>query len=55
MLPELIMIDVVIALNSCFLDSPVHAFDLPIGPGMFDLGQAVINFMLAADPVKDVR
>ena len=45
MLPELVMAVVVIALNSCFLDGSVHAFDLPIGPGMFDLGGPVLDLI----------
>ncbi len=53
--PELAMVVVVIALNSCFLDRPVHAFDLPICPGMLDLGQSMFDFMLAANTIKDVR
>ncbi len=34
---------VMIALDGCFLDRPVHAFNLAIGPGMFDLGEAVFD------------
>ncbi len=34
---------VVITLHGGFLDGPVHAFDLTVGPGMIDLGQPVFN------------
>ena len=37
-----------------FPDRAVHAFDLTIRPGVFDLGQPVLNLMLAAGPIKDM-
>ena len=45
---------VVVALNCCFLDGPVHAFNLTVGPRMLDLGEPVLNAMFMANPVKDV-
>jgi hypothetical protein len=38
----------VVALDGGFLDGPVHAFDLPIGPGMVDLCHAMFDAMLTA-------
>ncbi len=48
------MIIVVKAFDGGFLDRPVHTLNLPIGPGVLYLGQAVIDPVLIADPVKDV-
>lgn len=48
------MVVVVEALHGRFLDRAVHAFDLTIRPGVLDLGQPVLNLMLAADPIKDM-
>lgn len=39
---------VVIALNGGFLDGQAHAFDLPFGLRMFDLGEAVLDIVLLA-------
>jgi hypothetical protein len=51
---QLLVVVVVKAFDGCVLDRAVHAFDLAVGPGVFDLGQPVLNLMLAADPVEDV-
>ena len=48
------MVFVVITLNCCLFDRPVHALDLSIGPRMLDLGESVLNAMFAADAVKNV-
>lgn len=45
---ELVMRAVVVALDGGFLDGPVHALDLTIGPGMVDLCHAVFDAMLTA-------
>jgi hypothetical protein len=37
------MVVVVVAPDSGFLDSPVHSLDLPVGPWMIDLGEAVLD------------
>ena len=37
---------VVIAFDGGVLDGPVHPFHLPIGPGMVDLGEAVLDAVL---------
>lgn len=42
------------ALESGFLDRPVHSFDLAVRPGMFDLGKAVLDPILVTDPIGDV-
>ena len=43
---------VMIALNGGFFDRSVHAFDLTVGPRMLDLGEAVLNAVLAAAHIK---
>ena len=48
------MVVAVEAFHGRFLDRAVHAFDLAIRPGVFDLGQPMIDLMLAAGAVKDV-
>ena len=45
---ELLVAIVVVALDGGFLYGPVHAFDLPVGPGMFDLGEAVLDVVFLA-------
>ena len=37
---------VVEALDGGVLERAVHAFDLPIGPGIFRLGQPVVDVVL---------
>ena len=49
---ELRVAVVVIALDGGFLDRAVHTFDLTIGPRMPDLGQLVLNAVLATAHVK---
>jgi len=51
---ELTVAVVVIAFDGCFLDCSVHPFDLTVGPGVFDFGEAVLNIILVADPVEDM-
>ena len=51
---ELVVVVVVEAFHGRLLDRAVHAFDLTIRPGMLDLGEPVLDLILAADPVKDV-
>ena len=52
---QLVMIVVMIPFDRRFLDCAVHAFDLAIGPWVFDFRQSVINAVLGADTVKDVN
>ena len=51
---ELVEIIVVKALDGGVLDGPVHALDLPVGPGVVDFGEAVLDAMLAAAQVEHV-
>ncbi len=44
MRPELVVCFVVVVFDGGFLDGPVHAFDLPIGPWVIDFGEAVAFF-----------
>jgi len=55
MTSELIVAVVVKAFHGCVFDRAVHPLDLTIGPGMPDFGEPVINLMLVADTVKDMR
>jgi hypothetical protein len=43
-----------VALDHDFLECAVHALDLALGLGMADLGQAVLNLVFTAHPVKHV-
>ena len=43
---------VVIALDGSLLDGVVHAFDLPIGPGMAYLRKTVLDAMCVVNPVE---
>ena len=54
MLTQLLVIVVVIALDGRFLDGAVHPFDLPVGPWMIDLGEAMLDAVLAASHVEHV-
>lgn len=54
MISQLIVIVVVEAFHGRVLYGSVHAFNLAIGPGVFDLGQPMLNLMFAADAIKDV-
>ena len=51
---ELLMAVVVVALDGGLLDGAVHAFDLTVGPGMFDFGEPVLDAVLAAAHVEHV-
>lgn len=53
-LPELFVVVVVVAFNGGFLDGSVHPLDLAVGPGMFHLGQPVLDVIFVADPVEDM-
>jgi len=45
---ELLMCLVVEAFDGGFLQSPIHALDLPIGPGMLWFGVAMLDGVLLA-------
>ena len=51
---ELLVIVVVVSLHGGFFDGPIHAFDLPVGPGMIGFGEAVIDAVQKTDSVKRV-
>ena len=51
---QLVVVVVVEAFDGRFFDRPIHPFHLTIRPGMLDLGEPVVDLMLAADTVKDV-
>ena len=51
---QLFVVVVVKAFDGRLLDRAVHAFDLTVRPRVLDLGEPVLNLMLAADPVEDV-
>ena len=44
-----------VAFDGSLFERPVHAFHLPIGPRVIYFGQAVLDVMLPADTVKDMR
>ena len=46
---------VMIAFDRGFLDRPVHPFHLSVGPGMLDLGETVLDAVLATAHVEHVR
>src|SRR5215208_3641369 len=53
-LPELIVADVVEALDGGVLDGAVHALDLTIGPGMAWLGGAVLDLEIGTSCLEGV-
>ena len=50
----LFMAAVVEAMDSGFLDSSVHTFDLSVGLGMVGLGESVLDVMSQTYPIKEV-
>ena len=52
---ELLVAVVVVALDGGVLEGSVHALDLTIGPRVNGLGQAVLDVVLAADPVEHMQ
>ena len=54
MASKLVVALVVVAFDRRVLDRAVHSLDLPIGPGMVHLGQAMIDVVFVADPIEDV-
>lgn len=54
MLFQLRVIVVVEALDGGVLDGSVHAFNLSVRPGMFELCEPVLDVVLVADPIEDV-
>ena len=54
MASKLGVVVVVIAFDGRIFDRAVHALDLPVGPGMFDLGEPVLDAIFAAAHVEHV-
>lgn len=51
---ELPLAVVMVSFDGGFLDCAVHLFDLAVGPGVPDLGEAVFDAVLAAAHVEHV-
>ena len=51
----LFMVVVMITFDRCLLDPAIHAFDLAIGPWMFDFCPSVVNAILGTDTIKDMN
>jgi len=51
---QLIVVVVMEAFDGRVLDRAVPAFDLATRPGVFDLGETMVDLVLAADPVENV-
>ena len=51
---QLVVVVATAAVHARCLDRAVHAFDLAIGPKVFDLGKPVIDLLFPADTVKVV-
>ena len=49
---ELVVGVVEVSLDGSVLNGSIHAFDLPVGPGMVGLGQAVFDSMNETEPVE---
>jgi len=47
-LPKLVVIVIVVALDRSVLDSAVHPLDLAVGPGVLRFGEPVFNVVLGA-------
>lgn len=52
---ELVVGVVVEAFDGCFLERPLHSFDLAIGPRVSWLGEPVVDVILGAGVFKGVR
>lgn len=51
-LSELIVAVVIVAFDGRVFEGPVHPLDLPVGPGMVRLRQAILDAMLFADAIE---
>ena len=52
---ELVMRVVVVALDRGILDRPVHPLNLPVSPRVVHLGEPVLDVVLLAHTIEDVR
>ncbi len=41
-----------VTLDGCFLEGSVYALDLPVGPRMVGLGEAVFDSLKVTEPVE---
>jgi len=46
---------VIVPLHGSLFQCPVHAFCLSVGPRMVQLGETMLDAVLAADPVENVH
>ena len=51
---QLFVAFVVVAFDGCVLERAVHTLDLAVGPRMVGFGEAMLDAMLAAQPVEHV-
>ena len=54
MLTQFVVRPVVVALHRGVFERSVHALHLPVRPGVVRFGQAVLDAVLVADPIKEV-
>lgn len=54
MASQLVVTVIVVSLDGRLLDGPVHAFDLPVGPGVMRLGQPMLDAVALAGPIEGV-
>src|ERR1700690_2118795 len=55
MVAELLVALVVEAVDRCFLDGPVHPFDLTVCPRVLGLGQTMVDIVLGAGKLEGMR
>ena len=51
---QLRMAVIMVPFDGGLLDRPVHPFDLPVGPGMLDFGESVLDPVFVAPHVEHV-
>ena len=51
---KLLMGGIVVTFHCGFFNGTVHALDLAIGPGMFNSGEAMLDAVFMANPIKDM-
>ena len=47
-----LLVGLVVALHSRFLERPVHSFDLAVGPGVVWLGEPMFDAVLSASSIE---
>jgi hypothetical protein len=53
--PQLVVIVIVVSLNGCLFDHTIHSLGVIVGPGMIDLGEAMLNAVFLASHAKHMR